>query len=657
VPRVLDRLLNPNQAVVASNCKLTAGRVDSLLAPTIKSVLPEAVRTMTRYRVFRNDIWTENWLTWAYPVDWVMSPLSNDQEGRFYFCGENIEPRMSTFALAIDALAPYPAAWYALGVAAPSVKPTVAVAGGSATTESRAYVYTYVTALGEESGPSPVSTITTGYANGTWNVSGMQAAPPNSGTITAAVYSPSTGRVTATLNDVFGLEQYDTLTLSGVVGMTDLNGSWRLMSVDAVTKQVTVALETAQTYTSGGAWVRNAMHNTTGMTKRLYRTNGDAGSYFFVTGNIPIGTATFADTVTGANLGEVLPTLSTMPPPKNMFSMVTLPNGCLAGIAGNDLCFSDPYLPYSWPIGNRYSFSGNGVALVAMGNSVLVLTDSFPMMFSGSDPEVMSPTTVQTYAPCIAKEGVVSTGGACLYPSYDGLWLVSPSEAVNLTKKLYRIEDWVALSPASFRAAFFDGKYIASRASEFERELLILDISEPDGVVTATVDVDALYRGDHDGVLFVAKGNTIYQWDSDETNPLLSEWKSATVQLPKPINFAVAQVHGDFSKIIQVDDAVATGNLALMTAGSYGGAINDDELLLYEVAGSGLVTVRDGIKPLQFTLYCGGQSVYSRSVTSQAPFRLPGGFKHDTFNIGLATEIGVYSVSMATSVAELGETA
>ena len=57
-----------------------------------------------------------------------------------------------------------------LGVPAPATAPTLAVAGGSGTVESRAYIYTWVTEYGEEGVPSPPSTTQSGYPNATWTV-------------------------------------------------------------------------------------------------------------------------------------------------------------------------------------------------------------------------------------------------------------------------------------------------------------------------------------------------------------------------------------------------------------------------------------------------------------------------------------------------------
>jgi hypothetical protein len=58
---------------------------------------------------------------------------------------------------------------YLLGIPPPETAPGVTVAGGTTPVETRAYIYTWVSALGEEGPPSP-PTVVNGNANGTWNV-------------------------------------------------------------------------------------------------------------------------------------------------------------------------------------------------------------------------------------------------------------------------------------------------------------------------------------------------------------------------------------------------------------------------------------------------------------------------------------------------------
>ena len=518
VPRFSDRLLKPNQAQRARNCRITSGRLDPIrgLGLVFTSDLDEEIRTMYRYRHFVGGAPLDNWLIWAADVDIELSPLANDPRGVFYFTSDEFEPRVSAYAQAIAGAA-YPDAWFALGVPSPTVALTAAPTGGSAPDETRSYAYTFVTAWGEESGPSPASAGVVGKPDGTWALSGMQVAPPNSGTVVAAALdTPADGFVRVELDTVFGLAVHEEIEFASVGGMTALNGRHRIVSIDTANDRVVVALDTAVAYTSGGTWARTSPLNTAGMTKRIYRTAGTNPAFLFVA-EIPVADTTYNDTVAPTLVAEPIQTDATLPPPKNLTCLKALPNGCLVGLSGNELCLSDPYMPYSWPISNRYSFSGQGVELVVAGNSVIVLTDSFPILFTGSDPEVMSPSTIETYAPCVSKRGVVNVGGGGLYPSFDGLWLVTPGGARKLTQDLYREQEWRLLNPSSFDAEFFDGQYYAQYSIGDMRTLIwVLDIAEPDGALEIDEQVSALHKNKYDGKLYVAQGERIFEWDSND---------------------------------------------------------------------------------------------------------------------------------------------
>jgi hypothetical protein len=464
--------------------------------------------------------------------------------------------------------------------------------------------------------------------------------------------------VRVTLNSVFGIAQYDTLTFSGVVGMTSLNGSFRVQSVDVTNTRVTVSLDTAQTYTSGGAWARNAPFNTTGMVKRIYRTVGTSGLFLYV-GEVAVATTTFNDTVAAADLGEELPTADSSPPPKNLTSLISLPNGCLAGVAGNELCFSDPYMPYSWPVRNRYAFAGVGVAAIAASNSVIVLTETYPILYTGSDPEGMSGSTLDTYAPCVAKRGVVDLGGGALYPSFDGLWLVSPQQIRCITRSLYREEEWTLLNPATFDATFHDGKYYAYYAGQLESRMLVLDIESPDSVTEIDESADALYRNELDGKLYIAKGQKLYEWDVDSGHYYESDWQSVAMQFPAPVKFAAVQIHADFNAIVPVDTSQITANEALIALGAdaVAGHLNGAELLAMEINGSYIVPVELATaRRVQFTLYANELPVFTKNVTSSTFFRLPANISSDVYSVGLNASVDVYTVTVAESVEELSRT-
>jgi hypothetical protein len=654
IPRLNDRLLKPNYATRALNCKISSGALEPLSGIGLVLSSSITLRTVFRYRVFRNDAYEENWLAWDKDVDVVPSLNANDELGRFYFTGEGMEPRMSTYTAAI-ASAPYPTAWYQLGVFAPTAAPSVSiVAAGSGSVEARSYVYTFVTQFGEESPPSPPSAVVESYPNSTWRVSGMQTAPTNTGFVTG-VTDLNNGRVRVSLNTVFGLEQYDTVTFADVGGMSDLNESFRVLTTNTGGNYVEVPLDTTQSYTSGGTWVKNAPHNTTGMTKRVYRTVSTSGAFLFVA-EIPAASTQYDDTVVETSLGEVLPTLNHTTPPKNLVSLGTLPNGCLFGLAENELCISEPYQPYSWPIANRYSFAGRGVAAMPAGNSIVVLTDTYPILYTGSDPAAMTGATLETYAPCVAKRGVTNIGGGVLYPSFDGLWLVSPSRVECLTRTLYREEEWAVLNPSTFDAAFHDGQYYAAYRGDTAEHIFVLNLSEADSVAEVDDWVDNLYRNELDGRLYVSKGDKLYVWDDNSGSPYDADWVSADIQLGQPTNFSVAQVHADFGAIVPVDTTQITSNEALITSGAdaVAGHLCGHELLAFEVNGSYIVPVElDTAKRVQFTIYADKLPVYTKNVASNRAFRLPGGYKTELVNVGITASVKTYSVTIAETIDEL----
>lgn len=653
VPRTDSRLIGPNHAFEAVNCKITSGRLDPIKGlALVHTSVAASIATMYRYKNLSLDYW----LTWTTPVDVVRSPTAQDAFNRLFYTGDG-EPRMTTFTDAISGAGPYPTAFYTLGVYIPAVAATLAVVGGVAPVETRSYVYTFRTQYAEESGPS-LPVIVSGNVNGSWNLSAMELAPPNNGTVTGAV-TLSPGVVEVTLNTARGLSVFEQVTFAGAAGMTSLNAMFPLLSVNLTTNKVTVALTTAQTYTSGGTWARRAPHNTTGMTRVIYRTVGLNTDYKRVA-EIPATQATYNDTIAATALGETLQ-LVAEPPPKNMHSLGVLANGALFGLAGNQVCLSEQYKPYSWPVDNRYTFAGAGIAAFAAGNSVIVLTDGNPVVVTATVPEAASVARLPTYAPCVSKAGAVDVGGGCLYPSHDGLYLATPSDAKNMTDGLYRFDEWQAIVPTSFKAAFFDQRYYAShgQSNGDAARILVLDLAEPDSVTEVDERVAVLYANPIDGRLYAAQENKVFQWDADDANRYRIFWRGRDNQLGTPVNFSCAQVHANYGEIAPIDSTILNANLALLSsADRIMGALGSTEFGVYPMGASNLLDVQASTaRTVQFALYKDGAIVFSKDLVSSEPFRLPGSFKSDLYSMSLTASIQIYSASMAQGVRELQQVA
>lgn len=652
VPRLSDRLIGANQASAALNCQITSGRLDPLMGLGLvhTSGLANAIVTMYRYR--HNGI--DNWLVWPRVVDVVKSPTAQESLGRLYYTGDG-DPRMTTYDLAINT-APYPTAFYALGLPAPTAAPALSVTGGTAPVETRSYIYVFRNAFGEESGPSR-EIVVSGNINGSWDLSGMETAPPNSGTISAAA-TVATGVVEVTLDTVRGLAQYEEVTFAGVSGMTALNGTFALQSVTPGTSKVTVALDTAQVYSAGSdTWVRVAPHNITGMKKVIKRSIGSED--YKRVAEIPVANTTYSDTILTSALQDDTQQLDSFPPPKNLHSLVTLANGALAGLAGNELCFSEQYKPYSWPLANRYAFAGKGVALCAAENSVIVLTENDPIVFTATTPESASPAGMNTYAPCVAKQSVVDIGGGCLYAGHDGLYLATPAGVKNITNDLYRNEEWSAMVPTSFKATFFDQRYYAMHETldGSPSKIMVLDLSEPDSIVEIDERADALYMNPLDGKLYLGKANKIYAWNVDDANRYLSYWASREYQLGARTNFNCAQVHANYADIVQINTSILSANIALLAdANQINGAVCAAPVNSFAVNGSAIQPVPQLTeRKVQFSLRVDGVVVFTKQLNSADPFRLPSGFKSEVQGFSITSSIPVHSVSIAQSEKELGQ--
>lgn len=153
-PGVSPRLLAETFGQTAQNLDFESGRLVATKTNTDTYTLQNGAR---RSIYFYRDT---NWLEWSEDgVDVVPGPIPNDTTERLYFTGDDY-PRVGTVSSMVSGSSGYPVVSYRLGVPSPSAAPTVSKSGTASsdeTPETRAYVYTLVTDLGEEGPPSTAS--------------------------------------------------------------------------------------------------------------------------------------------------------------------------------------------------------------------------------------------------------------------------------------------------------------------------------------------------------------------------------------------------------------------------------------------------------------------------------------------------------------------
>lgn len=174
IPAVDDRLLPNSHAALSENAWVYKGTLHGFHEPVSVYSCQEPT-TKKVYRIplqyyDKDHIPDSFWMEFdVADTDIIRSPTIGDSFDRYYWAASQdvvaSVPKYNTKARILNGDDPY-----TLGIPAPTVAPAVgSVSGGTAPTESRAYVYTWVSAYGEESAPSPPVTYT-GNANGTWNL-------------------------------------------------------------------------------------------------------------------------------------------------------------------------------------------------------------------------------------------------------------------------------------------------------------------------------------------------------------------------------------------------------------------------------------------------------------------------------------------------------
>ena len=155
-PGVSPRLLGEQFGQVAENIDFESGRLVSTT---------EDSDTYTLQATNRNSIYFYRdtyWLEWPEDhVSVVPGPIPGDTTDRLYFTGQgtsgNGYPRVGTLSTLVSGTSGYPVNSYRLGVPAPTNAPTAIKSGTAdpaATPNDVSYVYTFVTANGEEGPPS-----------------------------------------------------------------------------------------------------------------------------------------------------------------------------------------------------------------------------------------------------------------------------------------------------------------------------------------------------------------------------------------------------------------------------------------------------------------------------------------------------------------------
>ena len=370
----------------------------------------------------------------------------------------------------------------------------------------------------------------------------------------------------------------------------------------------------------------------------------------------------FTDDFLVSGLETVIDSEDNDPPPTDMQGLITAHNNILVGFFGNQLCFSFPDRPHAWPEKYRLTFESEIVAIEAIAGYILVLTEEYPYSVSGNDPATMVSARIDTLYPCYSKQSVVNMGYGVVWSTHGGLAAFSPSTGIDLITKF--VHDWdtwnEALDPTTIVGHFYDGKYFGSHSTGsfiFERDDKVGGF-----FVQIQYRFSAAYSDPKTSTMYYTIGSSgdIYEWDNENQTLSPMEWKSKTIVTKDYLNLGAARVVADFEtssqetlNIIAYNNGVPVYNTAIWARSQQIGTLNGPTNFIsggITYINNGTINgftlngdpqtrykkLNTGIQPVTFKLFVDKQLVFQGSISDDEIFRLPTGYRSDTFEVSVS---------------------
>lgn len=287
-------------------------------------------------------------------------------------------------------------------------------------------------------------------------------------------------------------------------------------------------------------------HNIT--HKRIYRSNTAQDTEYQFVAEVPISDGSFTDSVSSSALGRVLDTQGFLPPPDDLTGLVKMANGCVAGFNGNQVCISEPGLPYAYPEEYRHTFPHEVVALAPTRSGLIVLTTGRPSILSGGHPGSMSEELIEKNQACVSARSVVDMGDYVIYASPDGLVGIGEGGAElitgqGMTKRFWNLE----YAPSTIHAYYDEGRYVAFYGG------VAGFIFDPESKTFVRINdhYDAGYNDLEEDVLYLLKNGQIHKWNQLLAGLNPGVWTSKVFDLPETA-FNCVRIDGATAEMAEV---------------------------------------------------------------------------------------------------------
>ena len=235
-------------------------------------------------------------------------------------------------------------------------------------------------------------------------------------------------------------------------------------------------------------------------------------------------------------------------------------NGIVAAHKGNELWLSEPYKPWAWNRANVHTMPEKIIDILPAEQGAYILTEGSPHYVSGATPDTMVPTKILGGYPVLSSGAAVLVDGAPLYMSADGPVILNGAQAqLQLTN--WSPEDWrdklqayggdVKLVAFGHRVlVYFTGLH--SGGYVFDKSLNAWsEFSE--NIEYATLFPGGTFPSYPREELVFSSGSGNWKiFGANQSSSALFVWHSKEFVIPKQINFSVLQVFGQGQVLVEV---------------------------------------------------------------------------------------------------------
>lgn len=368
-------------------------------------------------------------------------------------------------------------------------------------------------------------------------------------------------------------------------------------------------------------------------------------------------TYTFTDNVNNVDLGAI-PQNFEWECPDGLQGIITLRNGVFAAYKNNTIYLSVPYQGHAWPAAYAIPLDFDLVGLGCFGNTLVICTTNKTFLCQASNPESPILVPLQESNTCVAKHSIVSLQESVIYATRYGLVQVTNNGVTPITNKIISEAFWRQLNPSTIQACSFNSKYLMF----FETDRVpysgcIVDLNDLTiGILGLSQKVSCLRMDDISSDIFIQYIHpillrpAIFTFASNYSLKRVYRWTSKKfLNTYGLVTLSAGKVN--FYKDTTIIDNPEFSYIAAS------GAFNAPYVNLFALNGDATtnqhVQITHASDWCMLTFYMNDTQKAVIHVRDNIPFRLPSGFRGDSFYVDIVSTQPIARVQLASGIGEL----